>query len=338
MARVVDIGVDLGTASVVIYGRGKGVLLNEAACIAYDRDTRNVLAVGDEAAQWIGRAPGNIVVERPFGEGVVADADLLIAMLRYLVSIVNSKGLFSRFRMLISVPYGFNHSERSKLINSLFETGAHKVQMIERPIAAAIGAGLPMDDAYGKMICDIGGGMTEIAVLSQGRMVVREAVKIAGDAFDDAIIKFIRKKHNIVIGPATAESLKKTIGFALPQSEQFFMEVPGRNLLSGLPIIKRIYSDEITEALDEPVHQLLEAIHSVLEHTPAELISDIFEQGIVFSGGGAMLGRLCEAASTALKVKCFLAEDAQECVARGCGLTLENMNEFGKYLSKRREW
>ena len=336
MGNVVDLGVDLGTASVVIYGRGKGMLLNEAACIAYDRDTRNVLAVGDDAYKMVGRAPGNIVVVRPLGEGIVKDFELVSAMLRYLISSINRKRLFSSFRVLISMPDGVNEMEQRGITTSLFETGARRVQMMERPIAAAIGSGMPLGDPYGRMICEIGGGTTEIAVIALGRIVVRESVKIAGDAFDDAIIKYLRRKHNLLVGPLTAEELKKNIGFAMPQNEQYYMEVPGRDLLSGLPVIMRINSDEITEALDEPVHQLLEAIHSVLEHTPAELVADIFETGIVFSGGGAQLGKLCEAAASALKVECFLAENPQECVARGCGATLENMSEYGQFLGNKR--
>lgn len=337
MASVVDIGIDLGTSSVVIYGRGKGLMLCEPAVIAYDRDTRNVLAVGEEADRMMGRAPGNIVVMRPLGDGMIADFELVSAMLRYFVTTTVDKRLFGGPRVLISVPAGVNEMERHGITTSLFEAGARRIQMMDKPIAAAIGAKLPIGEAYGQMICEIGGGVTDIAVISLGRMAVRETVKIAGDSFDDAIIRFIRRKHNVLIGLKTAEELKKRIGFALPRNEQFFMEVPGRNLLSGLPKIMRINSDEITEALDEPLQKLMESIHSVLEHTPAELVADIFETGIVLSGGGAKLGGLCEAISTALKVDCYLAEDPQECVARGCGMTLENMSEYGQFLGDRRK-
>ena len=337
MASVLDIGVDLGTASVVIYGKGKGVVLNEPAVIAFDRDTRNVLAVGEEARRMIGRTPSNIVAMRPLGDGMIADLELTCAMLRYFVNKVVGKRLIGGPRIILSVPAGVNEVERHSIMTSLFETGARRTQMMERPIAAAIGAGLPIGEAYGQMICDIGAGVTDIAVMSQGRVIVRDSAKTGGDQFDDAIIRYIRRKHNLLIGELTAEDLKINIGSALQRNEQFYMEVTGRNLISGLPKVMRITSDEITEALDDPLHALLEAIHAVLEHTPAELVADIFESGIVLSGGGALLGGLCEAVALSLKVDCHLAEDAQECVARGCGLTLENWSEYGQFLGDRRK-
>jgi len=337
MATVLDLGVDLGTASVVIYGKGKGVVLNEPAVIAFDRDTRNVLAVGEEARRMIGRTPGNIVAMRPLGDGMIADFELVSAMLRYFVTKVAGKRLLGGPRVLISVPAEVNEVERHSIMTSLFEAGARRTQLMERPIAAAIGAGLPIGEAYGQMICDIGGGVTDIAVMAQGRIIVRDSVKIGGDLFDDAIIRYIRRKHNLLIGELTAEDLKINVGSAVPRNEQFYMEVTGRNLISGLPKVMRITSDEITEALDEPIQSLLEAIHAVLEHTPAELVADIFESGIVLSGGGAQLAGLCEAVSLALKVDCHLAEDPQECVARGCGLTLENLSEYGQFLGDRKK-
>ncbi len=337
MATVLDIGVDLGTASVVIYGKGKGVVLNEPAVIAFDRETRNVLAVGEEARRMMGRTPGNIVAMRPLGDGMIADFELASAMLRYFVTKVVGKRILGGPRVLISMPAGVNEVERHSIMTSLFEAGARRTQLMERPIAAAIGAGLPIGEAYGQMVCDIGGGVTDIAVMAQGRIIVRDSVKIGGDLFDDAIIRYIRRKHNLLIGELTAEDLKINVGSAVPRSEQFYMEVTGRNLISGLPKVMRITSDEITEALDEPIQSLLEAIHAVLEHTPAELVADIFESGIVLSGGGAQLAGLCEAVALALKVDCHLAEDAQECVARGCGLTLENLSEYGQFLGDRKK-
>ena len=230
-----------------------------------------------------------------------------------------------------------NERERHDLVTSLFEAGARRTQLMEKPIAAAIGAGLPIGDAYGEMICDIGGGVTDIAVISLGRVVVRETVAVGGDQFDDAIIRYIRRKHNLLVGEITAEDLKINIGSAIPRNEQFYMEITGRNLITGLPKIMRITSDEITEALDEPLQKLLEAIHGVLEHTPAELVADIFESGLVLSGGGAQLSGLCEAVALSLKIDCRLADDPQECVARGCGLTLENWSEYGQFLGDRRK-
>ena len=336
MATVLDIGIDLGTASVVIYGKGKGVVLNEPAVIAIDRETRNVLAVGEEARRMVGRTPGNIVAMRPLGDGMIADFEMASAMLRYFVAKAVGKRILGGPRVIMSVPAGVNEVERHSLTASLFEAGARRTRLMERPVAAALGAGLPIGEAYGEMICDIGGGVTDIAVLSLGRVIVRDTVKIGGDQFDDAIIRYIRRKHNLLLGEITAEDLKINIGSAIPRAEQFYMEVTGRNLLTGLPKIMRITSDEITEAIDEPLQALLEAIHAVLEHTPAELVADIFESGITLSGGGAQLSGLTEAVALSLKVDCHLADDPQVCVARGCGLTLENWGVYGQFLGERR--
>ncbi len=340
MATVLDIGVDLGTASVVIYGKGKDVVLNEPAVIAFDRDSRNVLAVGEDARRMMGRTPSNIAAIRPLHSGMAADLDMACTMLRYFVSKVVGKRLIGGPRVLISVPTGVNEMEKHRITTSLFETGARRTQLMDRPIAAAIGAGLPIGEAYGQMIVDIGGGATDIAVISQGQIIAsnRESVnQIGADSFDDAIIRYVRRKHNLLIGQPTAEDLKISIGSALPRSEQFYMEIAGRNLISGLPKVMRITSDEITEALDDPLHALMEAIQAVLEKTPAELLADIFETGLTLTGGGALLSNLPQAISLSLKLNCRLAEYPQESVARGCGLTLENWNEYGKFLNERRK-
>ncbi len=340
MATVLDLGIDLGTASVVIYRRGMNSVLNEPAYIAFDRDTKTVLAVGTEAKRWAGRTPGSIEATRPLRSGMISDLDMACMMLRYFVTQAAGKRLIGGPRILISVPSKVNDMERHRIATSLYETGARRTQMIDRPIAAAIGAGLPIGEAYGQMIVDIGGGTTDIAVISQGKIITsnRESVnQLGGDAFDDAIIRYMRRKHNLVIGEPTAEDLKISIGSALPRSEQFYMEITGRNLISGLPKVMRITSDEITEALDEPLHALLEAIQAVLEKTPAELLADIYETGITLSGGGAQLPGLCEAVSLLLQIRCTVAENPQECVARGCCLTLENWNEYSQYLNERRK-
>ena len=340
MAMVQDMGVDLGTASVVIYGKGKDVVLNEPAVIAFDRDSRNVLAVGEEARRMLGRTPSNIAAIRPLQNGMVADMEMACTMLRYFIGKVVGKRLFGGPRILISVPDGVNEMERHRIMTSLFEIGARRTQIMERPIAAAIGAGLAIGDAYGQMIVDIGGGVPDIAVLSQGKLIAsnKDATnKIGGDAFDDAVIRYVRRKHNLLLGELTAEDLKISIGSALPRSEQFYMEVAGRNLISGLPKVMRITSDEIAEALDDPLHDLLEAIQAVLEKTPAELLADIFETGITLTGGGALLPGLSEAIAEYLKLDCRVAEFPQECVARGCGQTLEHPSEFGRYLNDRRK-
>lgn len=340
MATVQDIGIDLGTASVVIYGKGKDVVLNEPAVIAFDRDTHNVLAVGEEARRMMGRTPSNIAAIRPLQNGTISDLDMACTMLRYFVAKVVGKRLIGGPRILISVPTGVNQLEKHRITTSLFEAGARRTQLMDRPIAAAIGAGLPIGEAYGQMVVDIGGGTVDIAVISQGQVIASNrgsSSGIGGDAFDDAVIRYIRRKHNLLIGEPTAEDLKISIGSALPRSEQFYMEITGRNLISGLPKVMRITSDEITEALDEPLHTLLEAVQAVLEQTPAELLADIYETGITLTGGGALLAGLSEAVSLIVKVDCRVAEYPQESVARGCGMTLENWSEYGKYLSDRRK-
>ena len=337
MASVQDIGIDLGTASVVIYGKGRGVILNEPAVVAMERDSRTILAVGEEARRMIGRTPGNIVAMRPLGNGMIADHEIAGAMLRYFVNKVVGKRLIGGPRVIISLPSGVNENDLRSVMVSLFEAGARSTQFVDHNVAAALGAGLPIGEAYGQMICDIGGGEAELAVLSLGKVVVRETAKSCGDLMDDAIIRFIRRKHNLLIGPVTAEDLKINIGSAIPRNEQFYMEVTGRNLLTGLPKVMRITSDEITEAMEEPIHALMEAIQSTLEHTPAELVADIVESGITLSGGSARLSGLCEAVSLALKLDCHLAEDPQECVARGCGLIAENWNEYRKFLGTQKK-
>ena len=340
MATVLDMGVDLGTASVVIYGKGRDVVLNEPAVIAFDIDTRNVLAVGEDARRMMGRTPANISALRPLRNGMISDMDMACTMLRYFVGKVAGKRLIGGPRILLSVPSGVNEMERHRITTSMFEAGARRTQIMERPLAAAIGAGLAIKEAYGQMIVDIGGGAADIAVLSQGQVIAsnRDSVnKIGGDAFDDAIIRFIRRKHNLLIGEPTAEDLKISIGSALPRDEQFYMEVAGRNLLSGLPKVMRITSDEITEALEDPLHDLMESIQAVLEKTPSELLADIYETGMTLTGGGAQLSGLSEAVSMMLKVDCRVAEYPQESVARGCGLTLEYWSEYGRYLRDRRK-
>ncbi len=333
-----DIGVDLGTASVVIYGKGSGIVLDQPAVIAIDRSSRSILAVGEEARRMLGRTPGNIVAMRPLQNGTVADLNLTCLMLNTFVKKVTSRRLrlFGGPRIILSLPEGVNEVERRSITGALFEAGARRTQLMERPIASAIGANLKIKDATGSMIVDVGGGLTEIAVISMGRCIVRESCPFAGDQFDEAIIRYIRRKHNLLIGELTAEDLKINIGSALERTDQLYMEVTGRNLISGLPKVMRIYSDEITEALQDPLDKLIEALHGVLEQTPAELASDIFDRGVTLTGGGGQLALLPEAIGRSLDVECYLAENPHETVARGCGQTLEHWNEFGQFIGNRR--
>ena len=314
MASISDIGIDLGTSQILIYMKGKGIILREPTVVAIDRDSRDILAFGDEAKRMIGRTPGNILAIRPLREGAISDYELVSFMLKGFVLKAVGKHMFARPRAILALPTAINEMEKRSLISTMF------------------GAGLPMDEAYGTMIVDISAGVTDIAVLSFGKVIVSDCAKAGGDRFDDAIIRHLRRKHNLLIGERTAEELKINIGSAIPRSEQLYMEVTGRNLITGLPKTMRITSDDITEAIDEPLQQLIESIHGVLEHTPAELAADIFEYGILLSGGGAEMFGLCEAIADALKVPCSCAEDPQTNVVMGCGRALENMHDLGQFL------
>ena len=332
MASISDIGIDLGTSQILIYMKGKGIILREPTVVAIDRDSRDILAFGDEAKRMIGRTPGNILAIRPLREGAISDYELVSFMLKGFVLKAIGKHMFARPRAILALPTAINEMEKRSLISTMFDAGMRRTQLLNRSLAAALGAGLPMDEAYGTMIVDISAGVTDIAVLSFGKVIVSDCAKAGGDRFDDAIIRHLRRKHNLLIGERTAEELKINIGSAIPRSEQLYMEVTGRNLITGLPKTMRITSDDITEAIDEPLQQLIESIHGVLEHTPAELAADIFEYGILLSGGGAEMFGLCEAIADALKVPCSCAEDPQTNVVMGCGRALENMHDLGQLL------
>ncbi|MBE5802598.1 MAG: rod shape-determining protein [Clostridiales bacterium] len=332
MASINDIGIDLGTSQVLIYMKGSGIMLREPAVVAVDRDTRNILAIGEEADKMVGRTPRNIMVISPLRNGAIMDYELVSLMLREFVTRVTGKRYFARPRAVMCVPTGVNETEKRSLISTMYDVGMRRTQMISRPLAAALGAGLPIDEAYGTMIVDISAGVSDIGVLSVGKVMVQDCAKVGGDSFNDAIIRHVRRKHNLHIGERTAEELKITIGSAIPRTEQVYMDVTGRNMITGLPKTMRIYGNDITEAIDEPLQQLIESIHGVLEHTPAELAADIFEYGILLSGGGAQMFGLCEAIADALKVPCSCAEDPQNNVVVGCGRVLENMHELGRYL------
>lgn len=337
MAAVNDIGIDLGTSTILIYMKGKGIVLREPTVVAIDRDTREILAFGDEARRMIGRTPSNILAIRPLRDGTIADYELVSFMLKGFVTKLIGKRMFARPRAVLALPTSVNEMEKRSVISTMFDTGMRRTQLIDRTIAAALGAGVPMDEAYGTMIVDISAGVSDIAVLSFGRVVVSDCCKAGGDSFDDGIIRHLRRKHNLLIGERTAEELKINIGSAIPRADQLYMEVTGRNLITGLPKTMRITSDDITEAVDEPLQHLIESIHGVLEHTPAELAADIFDYGILLTGGGAELFGLCEAVADALKVPCSVAEDPQTNVVIGCGRTLENMAELGQYLDDGRK-
>ena len=338
MAQVNDIGVDLGTSNVLIYMKGKGIMLREPAVVAVERDSRKILAVGSDAYRMIGRTPGNVVAVRPLRQGTVADFELTSTMLRYFVSNVVGRRLFARPRAVVSVPSGVNDVEKHSIISIMFDAGMRRTQLLDRPIAAALGVGIQFEEAYGSMIVDMGAGVTDIAVLSMGEVVVSSCVPIGGDYFDDAIIRYLRKKHNLLIGERTAEEIKINIGSAVPQVGDLSMDVTGRNLISGLPKTQSVTTSEVFEALKDAVGELIEAIQAVIEHTPPQLASDIFDDGIVFSGGAAALKGLTEAVSATLRIPCSLADDPQTSVVMGCGRALEDLSGMKHLLENRKGW
>ncbi len=327
-----DIGIDLGTASVLVYIKGQGIVLREPSVVAIDRNTGRILDVGDEARKMLGRTPGNIIAIRPLRDGVISDYDVTERMLRYFLRKVVGRRILFKPRVVVCVPSGVTEVEKRSVIDATMDAGARFTQLIEEPIAAAIGAGIDIGKPYGSMIVDIGGGTTDIAVISLGAPVVADSLKVAGDKCDEAIIRFMRKRHNLLVGERTAEEIKMTVGCAYPRKDPIYMEVTGRNLISGLPKTVRVGSDEMYEALVEPVQTIIEAVHAVLERTPPELAADIYDRGIVMTGGGALLYGFDRLLQESIKVPCFVAEDAISCVAIGTGRALENIDALGNAI------
>lgn len=327
-----DIGIDLGTNTVLAYIRGRGVVLREPAMVAVDRNTRNILAVGVDAKRMQGRTPGHIVTVRPLKNGTIVDFDLTERMLRYFLhKLVGRRTLF-RPRAVVCVPSGVPDVEKRTIIEATLDAGARRTQLMDSAVAGALGAGLDVSHAYGSLIVDIGGGVTDISVVSLERAVVRSAVAVAGDQFDETIIRYLRRKHNLMVGERTAEELKLTIGAATPRTEQLYMDVTGRSLVTGLPKTLRINSDEVYEAFEEPIRALVEHVHAVLEHTPPELAADIFDHGITLIGAGAQLFGLDQALSGQLKIPCRIAEDPQACVVLGAGRVMEGDADFSRAM------
>jgi len=323
-----DIGIDLGTASVLIYVKGKGIVLREPSVVAVNRNTGEIIAIGEEARVMLGRTPGNIVAVRPLRNGVISNFHDTERMLRYFLRKVIGRRLFFKPRVMICVPSGVTEVERRSVIEAAEEAGARHTYLIEEPMAAAIGAGIDISAPVGNMVIDIGGGTCDIAVISLGGIVVSDSVKIAGDKFDEAIIRYMKKKHNMLIGERTAEEIKINIGSAFPRKEQIYMEVAGRNLISGLPKSVTLSSNETIEALEEPLNAMMETLHSVLERVPPELSSDIAENGICMTGGGSLLYGLDRLFSEKTGIPCYVAEDAISCVAIGTGLALDNLSLY----------
>ncbi|HBM81005.1 MAG TPA: rod shape-determining protein [Clostridiaceae bacterium] len=329
-----DLGIDLGTASILVYIKGKGIVLNEPSVVATDSSKRNVLAVGEEAKQMIGRTPGNIIATRPLKDGVISDYDVTERMLRYFIKkSLGRHGSFLRPRVIVCIPCEATEVEKRAVKDAALSAGAGKVFLIEEPVAAAIGAGLDISRASGSMVVDIGGGTTDIAFLSLGGMVVRSGLKIAGDKFDEAIVRYIRKKHNVMIGERTAEELKINVGSAFKRDEEVSMDIKGRDLVTGLPKNISVTSEEMRDALEEPVYAIVDCVHSVLERTPPELAADIINKGIVMTGGGSLLNGLDKLIESRTGVPTRVASDAICCVALGTGKVLENIDQLGDVLS-----
>ena len=332
-----DIGIDLGTASVLVYVKGKGIVLQEPSVVAIDTSTNKVLAVGEEAQKMLGRTPGNIVAIRPLKDGVISDYDVTEKMLKHFIEkVTGGVGLFRFFKpqIIVCVPSGVTEVEKRAVIDATMEAGARDVFLIEEPIAAAIGAGIEISQPNGSMVVDIGGGTSDVAVISLGGIVVSTSIKIAGDKFDEAIVKYMRKKHSILIGERTAEEIKINIGSAFPRDTEVTMDVRGRNLVSGLPETIKVSSEETLEALRESVAQIADAVHYVLEKTPPELSADISDKGILMTGGGSLLWGLDKLIAKRTGISVYIADDAISCVAKGTGEALNSIKVYSVQLKK----
>ena len=333
MFRSMDIGVDLGTANVLVYIKGKGIVLREPSVVALDRDTNRVLAIGEEARRMLGRTPGNIIAIRPLREGVIADYDTTESMLRHFIQKVAGKSMFFKPRIMICIPSGVTTVEKRAVLEAAMQAGAAKTYLIEEPLAAALGAGLEIAEPCGSMVVDIGGGTTDVAVLSLGGIVISDSLRIGGDKFDEALVRYVKKEYNILIGERTAESIKITVGSAYARGRNESTEIRGRDLVSGLPKTIRISSDETREALAEPVALIVECVKSVLEKTPPELAADIVDRGIVMTGGGSLLEGLDRLISDETGIPTYLADDPLSCVALGAGKALDSLGKLQDSLS-----
>lgn len=318
-----DIGIDLGTASILVYIRGKGVVLKEPSVVAFDRDTNKIKAIGEDARLMLGRTPGNIVAVRPLRQGVISDYTVTEKMMKYFIQKALGKKSFRKPRIAVCVPSGVTEVEKKAVEDATYQAGAREVSIIEEPIAAAIGAGIDISKPCGNMIVDIGGGTSDIAVISLGGTVVSASIKIAGDDFDEAIVRYMRKKHNLLIGERTAEDIKIRIGSAYPRPEVETVDVRGRNLVTGLPKTITVTSKETEEALHDTTLQIVDAVHSVLEKTPPELAADIADRGIVLTGGGSLLYGLEELIESKTGITTMTAEEPMTAVAIGTGKYVE---------------
>ncbi|MDI6839789.1 MAG: rod shape-determining protein [bacterium] len=327
-----DVGIDLGTATTLVYVKGRGIVLNEPTVVAIDANSHKPIAVGEEARKMLGRTPDTVKAIRPMKHGVIADFAITEEMIRTFIHQVQVKGLFVRPRVVVAVPSGITDVERRAVKDSVDHAGASNVWLVAEPVAAAIGAGLPIESPAGNMVIDVGGGTTEIAVIALSDIVCKISIRIAGDEMDDAIVEYLKKKYNLLIGETTAEGIKIKIGSVMPLETEESIEVKGRDAIAGLPRTVKVNSKEIREALKTPVNAIIDAVKHALERTPPELSSDIIDSGITLAGGGALLRGLPILISreTALKVK--ISEDPIECVVKGTGKILDNFDKYHKVL------
>ena len=334
-----DIGIDLGTASVLVYVKNKGIVLNEPSVVAMDKNTGKLLKVGEEARQMLGRTPGNIVAIRPLREGVISDYDMTERMLKEFIRKVAGFMVFKP-RVIICVPSGITEVEERAVVDAGIQSGCRRVYLIEEPIAAAIGAGIDIMKPDGHMVVDIGGGTADIAVISLGGVVESASIKVAGDQFNEAVVKYMRRKHNILVGESTAEKMKIAIGCVYPREDEAFMDVKGRCLLTGLPKTITVSSAEMMEAFEEPTERILESIHAVLERTPPELVADVSTNGIMMTGGGSLVYGFDKLITSRTGIATSVADNAIACVAEGTGRSLDmitDMQEGTINLSRRRQ-
>ncbi|MGM9619551.1 MAG: rod shape-determining protein [Oscillospiraceae bacterium] len=334
-----DIGIDLGTASVLVYVKGKGIVLNEPSVVAMDKNTGKLLKVGTDAQAMLGRTPGNIIAIRPLRDGVISDYDMTERMLKEFIHKVAGFQFFKP-RVIICVPSGITEVEERAVIDAGIQAGARKVYLIEEPVAAAIGAGIDITKPDGHMVVDIGGGTADIAVISLSGVVESCSIKVAGDKLNESVVKYMRRKYNILIGERTAEEMKIKVGCVYPKEEEAFLEVKGRCLMTGLPKVVRVSSSEMMEAFEEPVERIMEAIHSVLERTPPELVADISVNGIVMTGGGSLVDGFDKLVTARTGIHTVIADDAISCVAIGTGKSLDeigSMQDGTMNLSRRKQ-
>jgi rod shape-determining protein MreB len=334
-----DIGIDLGTANTLVLVRGVGIVINEPSVVAVEKRSKRVLAIGSEAKQMVGRTPADIVAIRPLRDGVISDFDVTEKMLEYFITKVHDQALLPlphRPRIVIGIPSGVTEVEKRAVHDAAMNAGAREVFLIEEPMAAAIGSGLPITEAIGSMIVDVGGGTTEMAVFSLGGIVISRSIRVAGDEMDEEIIRYAREKYNVLVGERMAEEIKKAIGSAFPLPEEKTQMLRGRNLITGLPTEIEVSSVEIREALANPLNQIIDALKTTIDETPPELVSDLMQNGIALAGGGALLGGIAERLSQETKMRVYVSEDPLTCVVRGAGQVLEELDTLHKIITPTR--